>query len=234
MPPFRSRPGPGRASFRLTPGIVNSLAEFRFPPIEPERGRNRWPDPSGAGAGPRRGAVRDVGQFPRKRTFSGGETTPAGRPPPATPGRVAGGRSKRKEPPPCGGRVRGSPPLTRRGLLKLAMSSTCVPRIRVPGEEDPCSLRRPVGMLQTPPLSHPPGGLLDESPASRRERIQFSREHEILLRPKRIPVAHPFGMVYSTWRTTSAQHRGILQDITAQILTEAAAAVRPPARHTRL
>ena len=55
-------------------------------------------------------------------------------------------------------------------------------------------LRCPFGMIQTPPLSHPPDGLLDEIPAASRhwnglnspENKNFSTES------KRIPVRHPF------------------------------------------
>lgn len=106
-------------------------------------------------------------------------------------------RAKGKEPRLAAGRVRGSPPLTRLGLFDPEMSGRPVGgralREFVFRENwilD--SLRRPVGMIQTPPLSHPPGGLLDENPLPcDAGRTQFSREHEIQLRSEEDPCCSP-------------------------------------------
>ena len=55
-------------------------------------------------------------------------------------------------------------------------------------------LRRPVGMIQTPPLSHPPNGLLDEIPGASRRRngLNSPENTKFNSESKRIPVSHPF------------------------------------------
>jgi len=107
-----------------------------------------------------------------------------------------------KEPRLAAGRVRGSPPLARLGLLISFVWSASHPIM-------PCRvifvfrekkvlilLRRPVGMIQTPPLSHPPGGLLDENPRALRRRggLDSPGNTKVILLKKRIPVTHPFGL----------------------------------------
>ena len=55
-------------------------------------------------------------------------------------------------------------------------------------------LRCPVGMIQTPPLSHPPDGLLDEIPCAFRHRngLNSPENTKFNSESKRIPVSHPF------------------------------------------
>lgn len=55
-------------------------------------------------------------------------------------------------------------------------------------------LRCPVGMIQTPPLSHPPDGLLDEIPSALRRRngLNSPENTKFISESKRIPVSHPF------------------------------------------
>lgn len=161
---------------------------------------------------------------------------PTGGPP--APPRTRSGCGKKKEPPPCGlSDSRLASPSPTGALENLLFSGhrrrrfPHIVNIVFREKRILILLRRSVGMIRTPPLSHPPIGLLDENPRPESQVwTQFSREHECQHLQEEDPCSSPLRPVNCTARTTGRGCDENLQDVWLQYVIRSMATPHPTRR----